>query len=71
MKKGTVRWFNDAKGYGFIDSEEGQDIFVHFSVIEKEGFKTLEQGQKVEFDLKETDKGLQAQDVKAIETVNM
>lgn len=62
---GTVKWFNDAKGYGFIEGEEGEDVFVHFSSIRGEGFKTLKQGAKVVFDLTK-DKGLQAIDVAEI-----
>ncbi|WP_259293003.1 cold-shock protein [Candidatus Nasuia deltocephalinicola] len=63
--KGIVKWFNDAKGYGFIVSEKNnEDIFVHFSSIIMQGFKTLKEGQKVEFDVLETGKGKQASDVK-------
>ena len=50
MNKGTVKWFNAEKGYGFITGEDGQDVFVHFSAIQVDGFKTLEEGQKVTFD---------------------
>ena len=57
MNKGTVKWFNAEKGFGFITSEEGKDLFVHFSEIQKEGFKTLEEGEKVTFDVKEGQKG--------------
>ena len=60
---GTVKWFNATKGYGFISNEDGQDIFVHYSAIQGEGFRTLQEGQEVEFTIGETDKGLQAQDV--------
>ncbi len=60
---GTVKWFNAEKGFGFITTEEGNDVFVHFSQIEKEGFKTLEEGEEVEFDVVEGDKGLQAENV--------
>ena len=59
-----VKWFNDAKGYGFLDNGESEDIFVHYSAIEIEGFKTLAQDQLVEFDLVETNKGFQAKNVK-------
>lgn len=59
-----VKWFNDAKGYGFLDNGESEDIFVHYSAIDKEGFKTLAQDQLVEFDLIETNKGYQAKNVK-------
>ncbi len=60
---GTVKWFNAEKGFGFITTEEGNDVFVHFSQIEKEGFKTLEEGEEVEFNVVEGDKGLQAENV--------
>ncbi len=60
---GTVKWFNAEKGFGFITSEEGKDLFVHFSEIQKEGFKTLEEGEKVTFDVKEGQKGPQAANV--------
>ncbi|MFA6709029.1 MAG: cold-shock protein [Fusobacterium sp.] len=63
MNKGTVKWFNAEKGFGFITSEEGNDLFVHFSEIKKEGFKTLEEGQAVTFDVKEGQKGPQAANV--------
>jgi len=60
---GTVKWFNDSKGYGFIEREQGEDIFVHFRAIRGEGYRTLEDGQSVEFTVTEGDKGPQAQDV--------
>ncbi len=60
MSRGTVKWFNDSKGYGFITRTDGDDVFVHFSVIEGEGFRTLREGQEVEFELRESEKGLQA-----------
>ncbi|MDX1585606.1 MAG: cold-shock protein [Balneolaceae bacterium] len=60
---GTVKWFHNGKGYGFITREEGEDIFVHFSEIAMEGYKKLEEGQKVEFTVAEGEKGLQAQEV--------
>lgn len=70
MAIGKVKWFNDAKGYGFIQTEdgvyEGKDIFVHYSEIEREGYKTLAQGQAVEFELMDTPKGLQAKKVALI-----
>ena len=73
MAVGTVKWFNDAKGYGFIQSEElansPKDVFVHYSEIVKDGYKTLAQGQTVEFELADTPKGLQAKSV-AVVTVD-
>ena len=67
MAKGRVKWFNDAKGYGFIAQESGDDVFVHFSSIEMEGFKTLTEGQSVEFELKPTGaKGLAAHNVNVL-----
>ena len=65
-----VKWFNDAKGYGFLDNGEMEDIFVHYSAINREGYKTLSQDQLVEFDLIETAKGLQAINVLAVSNVN-
>ncbi|HHV27868.1 cold-shock protein [Anaerosalibacter bizertensis] len=63
MTKGTVKWFNAEKGFGFITAEDGNDVFVHFSQINKEGFKTLEEGQEVEFEIVEGQKGPQAANV--------
>ena len=60
---GTVKWFHDTKGYGFITPDEGEDVFVHYSEIEADGFRKLEEGQRVEFTIVEGDKGLQAQGV--------
>jgi CspA family cold shock protein len=60
---GTVKWFNGSKGYGFIEREEGPDVFVHFSAIRGEGFRNLEEGQRVEFNVEQGQKGLQATDV--------
>lgn len=62
--KGTVKWFNNQKGYGFITTEEGKDVFVHFSAITGEGFKTLNENEAVEFDIVDGDKGPQATNVK-------
>ncbi len=61
--KGTVKWFNATKGYGFITSEEGNDVFVHFSAIQMDGFKTLEEGDSVSFEVTEGEKGPQAANV--------
>ncbi len=61
--KGKVKWFNDAKGFGFIEQEGGSDVFVHYSAIQMDGFKTLKQGQDVEFEVKDGDKGPQASNV--------
>ena len=63
MKNGTVKWFNADKGYGFITGEDGNDVFVHFSAIQTDGFKTLEEGQKVTFDEESSDRGPQAVNV--------
>ncbi|KPK79805.1 MAG: cold-shock protein [Gemmatimonas sp. SM23_52] len=64
MARGRVKWFNDAKGYGFIEQPDGgEDVFVHFSAISMEGFKTLSEGQEVEFEVRQGDKGLQAANV--------
>lgn len=61
--KGTVKWFDGSKGYGFITSEDGNDVFVHFSAIEEDGFKSLEEGQEVNFEVVDGDKGPQASNV--------
>ncbi len=63
MSNGSVKWFNDAKGYGFITSEEGSDVFVHFSAIQGEGFRSLAEGDSVSFDIEKGPKGLQAVNV--------
>ena len=63
MKQGTVKWFNAEKGYGFIEREDGGDVFVHFSAIQGEGFKTLDEGQSVTYDLTEGQRGMQASNV--------
>ncbi|MDD5722456.1 MAG: cold shock domain-containing protein [Syntrophales bacterium] len=63
MASGIVKWFNEKKGFGFIHQEDGQDIFVHYSSISMDGFKTLVEGDKVIFDVEETDRGFQAKNV--------
>jgi CspA family cold shock protein len=63
MATGRVKWFNDAKGYGFIEQEGGEDVFVHFSAIKMEGFKSLAEGQQVDFEVVQGPKGLQAANV--------
>ncbi len=63
MVKGKVKWFNNQKGYGFITPENGSDVFVHYSAVKGDGYKTLDEGQEVEFDIVKGDKGEQAQNV--------
>ncbi|MGL5056302.1 MAG: cold-shock protein [Fusobacteriaceae bacterium] len=64
--KGTVKWFNEEKGFGFITAEDGKDVFAHFSAIQKDGFKKLTEGESVEFDVTEGPKGPQATNIKSI-----
>lgn len=66
MKQGTVKWFNSEKGFGFIEIDGGNDVFVHFSAIQGEGFKTLDEGQKVEFEVVDGNRGPQAANVTKI-----
>jgi len=66
MAQGTVKWFNDAKGYGFIQVEGGEDVFVHYSAIQTNGFKSLSEGDKVEFEVTKGPKGLQASNVRKV-----
>ena len=66
MAKGRVKWFNEKKGFGFISRDDGTDVFVHFSSIKKDGFKTLYEGDEVEFEVSQGPKGLQATDVTVV-----
>ncbi|HSY16657.1 MAG TPA: cold-shock protein [Jatrophihabitantaceae bacterium] len=66
MVQGTVKWFNNEKGYGFIAVDEGQDVFVHYSAIQSEGYKSLEENQRVEFEVAQGPKGAQAESVRVI-----
>ncbi|NLC56949.1 MAG: cold-shock protein [Armatimonadetes bacterium] len=66
MARGTVKWFDDAKGYGFITRPDGEDLFVHFSSIEGSGYRSLQEGQPVEFDIERGAKGLQAVNVRPV-----
>ena len=66
MATGTVKWFSDEKGFGFLEQEDGQDVFVHHSSIAMEGFRTITEGQRVEFDLEQSDRGPRAVNVRTI-----
>ncbi len=66
MEQGNVKWFNDAKGYGFLSRSSGEDVFVHFSAIQSAGFKSLQEGQAVRFDVVKGPKGLQAENVQLL-----
>jgi len=66
METGTVKWFNDAKGFGFISRQNGEDVFVHFSAIQGGGFRSLQEGQPVKFDVTKGPKGFQAENVQSI-----
>ena len=66
MEQGTVKWFNDAKGFGFISRQSGEDVFVHFSAIRSNGFRSLQEGQPVQFDVAKGPKGLQAENVEVL-----
>ena len=66
METGTVKWFNNSKGYGFITREEGEDVFVHYNAIEGSGFRSLEEGDKVQFEVGQGPKGLQATNVSKV-----
>jgi CspA family cold shock protein len=67
MARGTVKWFDQKKGYGFIAQEDGEDLFVHYSAINREGFKTLDEGDEVEFEISQGNKGPQATNVTVVE----
>jgi len=66
LAQGIVKWFNDRKGYGFISQEDGDDVFVHFSSIEASGYKTLSEGDKVDFEIEESDRGPEAKNVNKV-----
>ena len=66
MAQGTVKWFNSEKGFGFITQDDGPDVFAHFSAIQSDGYRELNENQRVEFDVKQGDKGLQAENIKVL-----
>lgn len=66
MEQGTVKWFNDAKGYGFLSRTNGEDVFVHFSAVQSSGFRSLSEGQAVQFEVTKGPKGLQAENVQVL-----
>ena len=66
MTQGTVKWFNSEKGFGFITQDDGPDVFAHFSAIQSDGYRELKENQRVEFDVKQGDKGLQAENIKVL-----
>ncbi|MEY5146174.1 MAG: hypothetical protein RL224_488 [Actinomycetota bacterium] len=66
MAQGTVKWFNSEKGFGFITQDDGPDVFAHFSAIQSDGYRELKENQRVEFDVKQGDKGLQAENIKVL-----
>ncbi len=66
-ESGTVKWFNDAKGYGFIQRSQGADVFVHYSAIQGQGFRSLSEGQQVEFEVEQGERGLQAKNVSPVD----
>jgi len=70
MTKGVVKWFDPQKGFGFLQNEDGMDVFIHYSEIDKEGFRCLRTGQQVEFNQIETHKGLQGKDIRVVDGVN-
>ncbi|MFM1993469.1 MAG: hypothetical protein RL537_158 [Actinomycetota bacterium] len=66
MAQGTVKWFNSEKGFGFITQDDGPDVFAHFSAIQSDGYRELKENQRVEFDVKQGDKGLQAENIRVL-----